>query len=331
MGVVQPDSNVCHNVKYHRYWTTILCLDNNNSDDDDNNNNDSSKRKRINVFKTNRYYAWTIFNLIFISIYQHVLLFLITTPSIFAYVVATQCDNSSSNRNHGNNATNPFSFSSLYYSPNLNWLDAVGCIFFLGFVWLESIADNQQQQFQKKKKDYYYQQQQQQLQTSKNNINHNSNNDGAGDTNDIKVSAGVVTEYRQGFTKSGLYSIVRKPNYACEQCIWISFCIFSVSSCYSYNSYNYDYNSSSNTGGILEYMWNCCCGSFLLFNYSHIGWILLALLFQGSGSITEYISQSKYPKYAQYMSETPLYVPNLYHLIHTVCYWRNKKDDMISC
>jgi steroid 5-alpha reductase family enzyme len=84
--------------------------------------------------------------------------------------------------------------------------------------------------------------------------------------------------------------MVRKPNYACEQGLWIVFYLFSISC--------FDGKARLQT----------------LFNWSAIGWTLLVALFQGSGYFTEKITLSKYPRYREYMKSTPLYVPNLFQL-----------------
>ena len=75
--------------------------------------------------------VWTIFNLVFISIYQNVLLLLIVSPSMIVYVYAHQ-------------------FSD-HYNPSLNVLDIIAITLFLVFVLIETIADNQQYIFQKEK------------------------------------------------------------------------------------------------------------------------------------------------------------------------------------
>jgi steroid 5-alpha reductase family enzyme len=107
----------------------------------------------------------------------------------------------------------------------LNLIDVLATILFMFFVVVESIADNQQLTFQTEK----YRQ--------------------------INAGQELKGEYKDGFCQSGLYSILRKPNYAAEQSIWISFYIFSIAA----------------TGGKT------------LFNWSISGLILLVLLFQGSG------------------------------------------------
>jgi steroid 5-alpha reductase family enzyme len=139
---------------------------------------------------------------------------------------------------------------------SLNTLDYVAAILFLSFIMIESIADKQQYTFQTEK----YRQ--------------------------INAGVNLEGEYKDGFCQSGLFSIVRKPNYAAEQSIWITFYLFSVSA----------------TGG-------------QLFNWTMTGWVLLVLLFQGSGALTEKLTLMKYPKYKEYQKRVPLYVPNF------ISYW----------
>lgn len=127
---------------------------------------------------------------------------------------------------------------------------------------MEGVADNQQQRFQTEK----------------------YRRKAAGEALD--------GEYLQGFTRSGLFSIVRKPNYACEQGLWVSFGIFSLSTFQS---------------GIAR--------ESNIWNWSHVGWVSYLLLFQGSGPFTENITLTKYPLYAEYMKETPLYFPNIFKVL----------------
>jgi len=197
--------------------------------------------------------AWFMFNLLFISLYQHVLLLLVIAPSAVAHIAATKCAKSSDS----------------IYSSSLNGLDLIACFMYLGFVGLEAVADNQQLQFQTEK----------------------YRRKSAGETLD--------GEYIQGFTRSGLFSIVRKPNYACEQGLWVSFGLFSISAFQS---------------GIAR--------QSNILNWSHIGWLLYVLLFQGSGPFTENITLKKYPMYADYMKKTPLYYPNIFKLLF------RKKDNL---
>lgn len=90
----------------------------------------------------------------------------------------------------------------------------------------------------------------------------------------------MTGEYADGFKQSGLYAILRKPNYASEQSIWVCYYLFGVSA----------------TGSP--------------FNYSILGFILLIGLFQGSGWMTELITIKKYPKYEEvYMKKVGRYLP----------------------
>ena len=123
--------------------------------------------------------------------------------------------------------------------------DAVTAFLFLLLLLIESIADNQQYAFQIEK----YRQRD------------------AGES--------LRGEYDDGFKQTGLFGIVRKPNYAAEQAIWMTFYSFSYSQ-----------------------------------NWSGLGVLQLIFLFQMSGWFTEKITRSKYPKYADYMKRVPLYIPN---------------------
>jgi steroid 5-alpha reductase family enzyme len=139
----------------------------------------------------------------------------------------------------------------------LNAYDYVAAFSVVLFVILESVADNQQYAFQTKKYKL---------------------RDDAASSEKLPLEG----EYADGFTQSGLFAIVRKPNYAAEQAIWISFYLFSI--------------------GSLQ-------GERYL-NWSIIGCILLCMLFTTSGWFTEKISLAKYPKYREYKNTVPMFVPN---------------------
>ena len=174
---------------------------------------------------------WIVFNLIFISLYQNILLLLIVSPSLVVWSAATYCPDT----------TPPF---------DVNGWDGVAIFLFVLFLCIETIADNQQWKFQTEKYKRIH-----------------ANQELAGD-------------YKDGFCQSGLFAIVRKPNYASEQAIWISYYLFSVAAL----------NGSS-------------------VNWSMVGWVLLVLLFQGSGWITELLTERRHPSYAKYKERVPLYVP----------------------
>lgn len=83
----------------------------------------------------------------------------------------------------------------------------------------------------------------------------------------------------KGFIHSGFWGVVRHPNYAAEQAIWIVFYFFSVAA----------------TG-----QW---------INWSVMGAILLVLLFWGSSNFSESISSGKYPAYEDYKKRVPRFIP----------------------
>jgi steroid 5-alpha reductase family enzyme len=131
----------------------------------------------------------------------------------------------------------------------LNALDFVAIILFLGLLLLEYIADQQQYVFQTEK----YR----------------------------RIAAGETLDgdYARGFRTTGLWGLVRHPNYAAEQGIWLVYYLFSVAA----------------TG-----RW---------FNWSLTGAILLVLLFLGSSDFSEKISSGKYPEYRDYQQKTPRFIP----------------------
>ena len=142
----------------------------------------------------------------------------------------------------------------------LTLADYLLAIIFISLIILETVADNQQWKFQQEK-----------TRRRKNG--------------DIDMSKSASDDYAAGFCRSGLFAILRKPNYSCEQSIWICNYLFTVAA----------------TGGATEY----------LLNWSFVGCFLLVLLFQGSGAFTEKLSSAKYPDYSQYKKDVPLYVPSL--------------------
>jgi steroid 5-alpha reductase family enzyme len=119
---------------------------------------------------------------------------------------------------------------------------------YLGFIIIEYIADQQQFDFQTEKHR---------------RINNNE----------------VLGEYEKGFVSTGLWSIVRHPNYASEQSIWVVFYFFSV----------------------------IATGEWL--NWSVVGCVLLIILFKGSSDFSEDISANKYPEYKKYQASVPRFIP----------------------
>lgn len=90
--------------------------------------------------------------------------------------------------------------------------------------------------------------------------------------------ADLPKPYNKGFNTIGLWSISRHPNYFAEQAFWVSFFIFSI-------------------------------GALNTFNWTFIGSLLLVVLFMGSSTFQEMISQTKYPEYAYYCKHVSRYFP----------------------
>ncbi len=171
-----------------------------------------------------RRWVWILFNFFFICVVQHGILFLITLPAWFA---------AESSR------------------IPLGALDWIAAILVLGFVGMETLADEQQYLFQTEK--------------------HRR----------IKKKETLKGEYKNGFRSSGLFALVRHPNFAAEQMIWLSFYFFSVAA----------------------------TGEWI--NISLVGALSLILLFQGSTNFTEKISLGKYPAYADYQRRIPRFIPRM--------------------
>lgn len=191
-----------------------------------------------------RKWAWTVFNLLFISFYQNLLLLLIATPSLVAWSTSRV------------NASSP----TCDERPlRIVGLDGVAALLVVFFVFVEGVADNQQ---------WYFRREKMRLRES----------GGVGGTKNVEG------EFADGFCRSGLFAVVRKPNYTAEQAIWVSYYLFSVAA----------------SGHVL--------------NWSMSGFVLLILLFQGSGYFTELISLSRHPNYKNYMKTTPLYIPSILSL-----------------
>lgn len=131
-------------------------------------------------------------------------------------------------------------------------VDVIAAVLMLGFLLLELAADEQQWAFQQKKKEL--------LARGK-------------DLSELPMP------YKRGFNTTGLWAHSRHPNYLGEQCIWISFYVFSIGA------------------------------GMGIFNWSLIGALLLVVLFIGSSSFGEEISSSKYPEYAEYKKKVSRFIP----------------------
>jgi steroid 5-alpha reductase family enzyme len=86
----------------------------------------------------------------------------------------------------------------------------------------------------------------------------------------------------RGFLSEGLWKFARHPNFTSEQAIWICFYFFGVTA------------------------------SGLWINITLAGPVLLTLIFIGSSRLTESISSKKYPGYASYRKEVPIFIPRIF-------------------
>ena len=84
--------------------------------------------------------------------------------------------------------------------------------------------------------------------------------------------------YNKGFNTIGLWNHMRHPNYVGEQMFWISLFLFTIAAGHT-------------------------------FNWTIIGGLLLVVLFLGSSTFAEEISNGKYPEYAEYKKRVPRYFP----------------------
>lgn len=134
----------------------------------------------------------------------------------------------------------------------LNYLDYIATALFLFFLVIETTADQQQWNYQKEK------------------YRRKNAGEPLGDF------------YGKGFVHTGLWKIMRHPNYMAEQAIWIVFYLFSVAA----------------TGRWI--------------NWSIAGCLLLVILFQGSSDFSENISVSKYPDYKDYQKRTGRFIPKFW-------------------
>jgi steroid 5-alpha reductase family enzyme len=118
----------------------------------------------------NKRLAWTLFHLFFITLYQQSLILLFCQPMLLAL----------------ENPDGP-----------LQWYEVLPLACMLGFIILETVADQQQYNFQTEKYRRL-------------------------------VDKKDPGPYASGFVDTGLWSLCRHPNYAAEQLVWVSFYFCSV-------------------------------------------------------------------------------------------------------
>ena len=96
----------------------------------------------------------------------------------------------------------------------------------------------------------------------------------------VKHSDKATAVHKVGFFTSKLFSVVRHPNYASEQCIWFSCFLFTLPHA--------------------PYL-----------NWASPGCLFLAQLFLGSSTLSEGITTSKYPHYVEFQKKLPRFYPGL--------------------
>ncbi len=94
-----------------------------------------------------------------------------------------------------------------------------------------------------------------------------------------KFSGFDQSDLDRGFIISGLWSLSRHPNFACEQAIWITL-----------------------------YQWSCFITDSY-FNWTAAGVIGLLGIFQGSTWLTELITAGKYEQYGEYQARVNRFMP----------------------
>ncbi|PVV02201.1 hypothetical protein BB560_003351 [Smittium megazygosporum] len=222
---------------------------------------------------------WELFNFLFITVFQSGLVFSLTWPVYYIFLLHKKLvfdplilSNSSLNSTQNHNPL-------LLKSPTIPPLKLLDFVFFIVMSMLlvfETIADNQQFEFQQDKRKYY-------SALAKHKIDPKSF-----PNPDPNFSKERISEIKAGFRFTGLWRYSRHPNFFCEQSFWI------VMALYGYLNGLHVTELSPNDFRFIQYS---------------IGAITLALLFDGSVTLTEAISESKYPLYVQYQKETNMLLP----------------------
>ena len=172
-------------------------------------------------------FVWALFDLFFISIYQNALVLAICLPSLMCM--------------ESNEPLGAFDYTGLFLT--------------VGFILLETVADEQQMYFHTTKRKLL---------------------------SEGKKLEELPEPYNKGFNTTGLWGYARHPNYFAEQAIWLCLYLFVV---------------------------GAKTATYLVFNWTLVGPLLLVFLFLGSSSLGEKISGSKYPEYHLYVEHVSKYVP----------------------
>ena len=225
--------------------------------------------------------VWAFFNLTFISIYQHTLLFMITLPCVYV-----------AEMNSSNNAE---------LMVALNGFDFFASASFLFFLFIETKADNEQFAFQEAKKMY------REGKTS----NDNTINDKKF-KNDLKngfLSQGLFARSRHPnfFSEQMIWWSLCVFAYAQSNETSPLF----LKSCKDLKSTTTSKYFIRIISCSVRERFNvpiCLCS----IHYVFLGAILLSLLFQGSTNFTESITSKKYAMYKVYQKKVNRLIPSLF-------------------
>ncbi|PVU95589.1 hypothetical protein BB561_001707 [Smittium simulii] len=164
-------------------------------------------------------------------------------------------------------------FTPLFFKPIDYAFIAVMLLLLLG----ETVSDQQQWDYHQQKKLY--------AQIEARNVEAAAENRAA---EPFPFSDLEIERIKIGFVHTGLWKYSRHPNFFCEQAFWVTLAVYS----YINGAHVTDFNSYS----------------FSLLQYA-FGAFILVILFAESTTLTESISETKYPLYVEYAAHTSSIVP----------------------
>ncbi|KAJ3126214.1 hypothetical protein HK098_007770 [Nowakowskiella sp. JEL0407] len=235
--------------------------------------------KNLSIFKNE--YVWETFAFAFISLYQNVLLWLITAPTTWIAVRAV------------NDAS------------KWNVVDTISLISFSALLLGETVCDEQQYEYQQKKWGLIEKEISRRTQSDAKLPNASTGNVGVSKKLLNEVLASLPEQYSYGFATHGVFQYSRHLNFYCEQAMWWAFYGFGVATTLVPWELESVLNLETTELAIRGF------GSVTLVSWALIGPVLLSLLFQGSTELTEYISIQKYPLYRIYQQTTARLFPSL--------------------
>ncbi|KAJ1654103.1 hypothetical protein IWQ61_005905 [Dispira simplex] len=290
---------------------------------------------------------WEMFNLVFITLIQNLLLAGLVYPVYVAWqaqhegliyirklVTPTVQYATASHTSEPMLTTsieNDIYATALKAYSQLNLVDALGIVLWLTWLVGETVADQQQWQFQQAKARYgplKYQP---------------SRNRGTTPTvANTDCPQLVAQDIQRGFLTRGLFSLSRHPNFFCEMALWWTLVLFAVAAWIAGQQVNLTFDSviirlagltledrhqallnsfytvpevnmiETATIPVLIQFWaNSSLRSafWAILSWTMVSPLVLSMIFQGSTRLTEDISRSKYPLYALYQHTTARFIP----------------------